>query len=227
MLAVVLVEPFYEENVGLIARVMKNFGFRKLILVNPKCNHLSGKAKSRAMHAVDILQKAKIFDSLNNALRKFDIVIATTAQRTRYNSLRRTTVEPNNIANIINAKARIALLFGREPTGLTNEEIAKADFLVSIPTSKRYPTLNITHAAAILLYTFFISKKKSRTEFAGRKIKELLIKHFSELAYKTKARNPELTIKAFKALISRGVITEKEASAVLLVLSRANNKIQE
>jgi len=134
MISIVLIEPENPGNIGAITRVMANFGFESLFLVNPKCDHLSQEAKNRAKHAQEVLNNAKTIKNLN----KFDYLIATTAQiGTDYN-LPRSPIKPEQLAKILPEKGNIALVFGREGIGLTNEEINKADFVVTIPTNKKY-----------------------------------------------------------------------------------------
>ena len=160
---VVLVEPEYEENIGLIARAMKNFGCSELLLVNPKIDYCSGLAKSRAMHAQEILKNAKKFNSLAEALKQTDYSVATSAKITCEKKISRTAINVKELAkNFSNKKAALAIVFGREGTGLTNKELTECDFLVKIPSSHKYKTLNVSHSVAVILYEFFTCKEKGK-----------------------------------------------------------------
>lgn len=136
----VLVEPEYDMNVGAICRVMKNFAFNELYLVRPACP-LGFNATMFAKHAIDVLKKAHIVNSLDEALEGF--VIATSAIK-----------RPNSIAlkEFTPPPSSFTLLFGREGEGLHSNELAKADALIHIETSPNYPTLSLVNSVAITLY---------------------------------------------------------------------------
>jgi len=221
-LSVVLVEPIYSENIGLIARAMKNFNVNDLRLVKPKANHLSIKAKSRAMHASEILFKAKTFESLNSALKDFDLTIATTAKTTKSEKHYRKALTLKQLIKIYaNSNKKIALVFGRETIGLTNNELIECDLIVRIPSSKEYKTLNLSHAVAIMLYEFFCAKKTHEIKLAEKNTRKQAIKCFDLLTERiTGIKNKKATAYAFKQLISRAIITEKELKAILAVLKR-------
>lgn len=218
---VVLVEPEYEENIGLIARVTKNFGFKDLWLVNPKANFLGPKAISRAMHARAILEKAKQFSSLNSVLEKVDFAAATTAIASKDKKIIRNAITPRKLAeNFKGTNAKLAIVFGREASGLTNEEIRACDFVVNIPTDPKYKTLNVSHAAAIVLYELYVCSKKHSIDVADSKTKRTMIKLFTKIVRSMPAiRNKTAVISSFKHLIARSPITKREANAVLAVLS--------
>src|SRR3989338_7998726 len=107
MITVVLIEPENDGNVGAVARVMANFDFEELVLINPKCNHLSDEALSRSKHAKLILEKARIEDY--SFLRSFDYLIGTSAiTGTDYN-VPRSPLTPEQLAKKISAKSRTAI----------------------------------------------------------------------------------------------------------------------
>ncbi|MBT5021534.1 RNA methyltransferase [Candidatus Woesearchaeota archaeon] len=153
-ISVILIEPKNSGNVGAIARVMKNFGFYNLILVNPKCNHLCQTARNRAKYAQEVLTKAKV--RTFRILNQFDYRIATTARLGTDYNVTRSPITPESLGtkfrelNLNNSK--IALIIGRESIGLKNDELELCDFTVSIPSDPTYPTLNISHSVGIILY---------------------------------------------------------------------------
>lgn len=228
--AIVLVECTYPENLGLAARAMKNFGLKKLFLVNPLADKESDKAKSRAMHAQDLLKNASIHSSLESALAKTDFSIATTAFSSQSKGKGRKALTPKQLAEkFSDSNAKIALVFGREPNGLTNEEIQKCDFIVSIPTNKKYPVLNLSHACSILFYELFQStgKRKKLFKTAGKKHKQAAIQKFRELAQANpRIRNKQRVTNSFKHLISRAPVTEKELKAITGVIAESLKKIK-
>jgi len=154
-ISVVFVEPETPGNIGFIARTMKNFGLKKLILINP-CE-LDEEAYLYAMHATDILENSITFKSLNDMLDKLpvDFLVGTTGIPGGSYKLERLPLRPEQFAKALNTNAKIAILFGREGNGLTNEEILECDIIVSIPTSQEYPIMNVSHAAAIIFYEIF------------------------------------------------------------------------
>ena len=151
----VLVEPARPENVGAAARAMKTMGFSSLWLVNP-CE-IHGAAQWVAHQSGSILEHAKLFTSLDGALANVDFSIATTARR---RLVRDRYLLPEQCATVIKGKAfaakRFAIVFGRESSGLTNEEIALCDAISSLPMNQPQPSLNL--AQAVMLYAWEISK---------------------------------------------------------------------
>ena len=147
--AVVLVEPSLPENVGAVARAMNNFGVTELRLVNP-CNHLAEEAICLAAHSESILRQAKVFDSLPDALTDRTFVVGTSARtRERF-------AAPIDLPRIqdsgLPAKGALGLVFGRESSGLSNEELACCDVTVKIPTYGETQSLNLAQAVVVLLY---------------------------------------------------------------------------
>ena len=223
MISIILIEPKLSANVGAIARVMKNFNFNNLVLINPKCDYLSQTARNRAKHANDILEKAKI--KKKSYLNQFDYLIATTAILGSDYNIPRSPLTPKQLSEKlakIDSKKKIGILIGREGPGLTNEEIQKSDFVVSIPTSPKYPTLNISHAVAIILYEIFKSstEKKINDHFivASKKEKDIILKKINRilnrLNFSTKEKKQTQKI-VWKRIIGKSFLTKREAFALL------------
>lgn len=150
---IVLVEPMQEGNVGSVCRAMKNFGFDDLVLVNP-CK-LGDFAKAMASHARDVLTDAKTVSSLKDALSGVDVTVATTGKTAVDDKrhIRRRYLTPVELRGLLKDKdGTVALIFGREDHGLTNEDLELCDLVVTIPASEEYPILNLSQAAVILLY---------------------------------------------------------------------------
>jgi len=223
MISVILIEPKLSANIGAIARVMKNFNFTNLVLINPKCNHLSQMARNRAKHANDILTKTKI--KKKSYLNQFDYLIATTAVLGSDYNIPRCPITPRQLGDKlakIDPKKKIGLLIGRESSGLTNEEIQKSDFVVSVPTSKRYSTLNISHAVAIILYEIFQSsgelKINDHIVSASKKEKDIILKKvgniLNRLDFSTEEKK-QTQKKVWKRIIGKSLLTKREAFALL------------
>ena len=222
MIEVILMEPRKQENLGAVARAMKNFDFENLVLINPKCR-VGIKARKVAKHANDILDKAKI--KKFSYLKNYDYLVGTTAiLGTDYN-IPRNAISIGQLSDKINKiknKAKIGILIGRETIGLKNEEINLCDILVTIPSSKKYPTLNISHSAAIMLYEIFkkISNEKSDSHinFATKKDKEIIMKYtnnvLDKMEFPTKEKK-DTQKKVWKRVIGKAMLTKREAFSVM------------
>lgn len=151
---IVLVEPAGPLNVGSVARVMKNMGLHQLILVNPHCDYLGEEARLMAVRAADILETAKVVESLSSALVGCVRAIATTGDDCR--SLPTKLEEPADALPWLK-EAPSALIFGREDCGLTNAELNRAQRLIRIPSSDAYTSLNLAQAVAICCYELYKS----------------------------------------------------------------------
>ncbi|MDD5502115.1 MAG: RNA methyltransferase [Candidatus Thermoplasmatota archaeon] len=152
---VVLVEPQNPGNLGAIARAMMNFGVKELILVNP-CP-IDDVAYQRAMHAEEILKNAKIFNNFEDAVNGIDFLAGTSGVPSANEKHHlRIPLNPTKFVELASqTKGKIGIVFGRENFGLSNEELARCDVLVNIPTAPEYPIMNISHAVAVLLYEIY------------------------------------------------------------------------
>ncbi|NHV96205.1 MAG: RNA methyltransferase, partial [Thaumarchaeota archaeon] len=173
-LSLAIVEPTYPVNVGHLARLVKNFGLSSLILINPSFD--MEEALPYASHGADILRSSKAM-SFKEVLERFDLVVGTTAIPGGSRNITRDVVAPEAAAKrILSSRGSVCILFGRETTGLTNEELELCDMVISIPTGTAYRTLNVSHAAAIILYTLIAtpSLRTKRSE-VPRTIRALLL----------------------------------------------------
>ncbi|MET1159372.1 MAG: TrmJ/YjtD family RNA methyltransferase [Thermoprotei archaeon] len=138
-------------NLGIIARTCVNFDVDELYIVNPKAD--INEALKYAAKARDFLAKAQIVSSLDEAIKGVDLVAATSAIGYGIGDVLRQAVSIEDFVKEIRGRVNsIAIMFGRESTGLTREEIAKADVLVTIPANPGYPVLNISQAVSIILW---------------------------------------------------------------------------
>lgn len=174
----ILVEPATPENVGASARALKTMGFSKLHLVNP-CDHLSPPSRWLAHASNDILESAKVFTTLQEALTGCDLIVGTTAKK---RSVKTDYYPLPELNGIITAKRNsiknVAVVFGREESGLKNEELKLCDLVTTVPLKTTYPSLNL--AQAIMLYAYELSKlnyaekileQKNEESFTALKIK--------------------------------------------------------
>lgn len=234
MIHIVLIEPEYERNIGYISRVMQNFGFCSLVLVNPKCNPLGNGAIQVAKHSLNNLKNAKVVGF--EYLKELDYLVATTAKMGGKNNVSRSPLNPEQMRKKIAEMPKnrnIGILIGRDGPGLKNEEVDMCDMTVTVPTSKDYSALNISHALAILLYE--LSKDSleknisSHVETATRKDKDSVDLVFEqvikEIGFEKKERE-ENQVKLWKKVLGKSVLTKQEARGVIGFLRRAQKKMK-
>ena len=164
----ILCKPQLSENIGACARAIKNFSFKKLILINPKPIFPNDKILATSVGAKDIITQSKKYDTLEQALDKIDIVIATSAR------FRNKNIKHINLEDLkkINFKKKIAFLFGSEASGLSNEEISYANYTLQIPTNPDFKSLNLSHSLIIIAqYVASIIKLKSSPFKKSKKVK--------------------------------------------------------
>ncbi len=153
-LSFILVEPAVPENIGASARALKTMGYSDLRLVNPR-GHRSNKARWLAHGSVDVLEKASIFHSLGEAKADLDFVIGTTAKN---RSAKEDYYMPEEARALLNEKSNIlrkaGIVFGREESGLTNDELRLCDIASTIPLAAPYPSINLAQSVMIYAYVF-------------------------------------------------------------------------
>lgn len=153
---VVLVNPQLGENIGMAARAMANFGLMDLILVDPREGWDRPKAEAAASGAIETVKSAKIVPVLVAALQPFNYVYATTA---RPRGMTKDVMTPEqagaDMQTRINRGEKIAILFGRERIGLTNDEVSLADMIITAPVNPAYASLNIAQAVLLVGYEWF------------------------------------------------------------------------
>jgi TrmH family RNA methyltransferase len=235
MISIILIEPEWPSNIGAVARVMANFDFKDLVLINPKCKTGELDAIKRAKHALPILKRAKIEDE--EYLKSFDYLIATTSKlSTDYNILR-TPILPENLNEIIKKisikNRRIGLVFGREGNGLYNHEIKKCDFVLSIPTSKSYSAMNLSHAVAIVLYELskVLNEKKLGDDFSPigfnekKHLEKLINEIIGKLKFSTKEKK-DTQILLWKRILGKSFLSRREAFAMFGFWKKIKEKIR-
>ena len=148
----VLVRPKSGGNIGSAARALKNMGFDDLRMVAPEASAQSNDAHAMAVHANDVLARAKIFPTLGEALADCNLTVGTTCRTGPY----REAVRPLREMTIDLAEAasanRIAMIFGAEDTGLTNSELKFCQKLITIPTSAEYASINLAQSVILCAY---------------------------------------------------------------------------
>ena len=164
----ILHKPQLSENIGACARAIKNFNFKKLVLINPKPIFPNDKILATSVNAKDIIKQSKKYENLEEAVSQIDIVIATSAR------FRNKNIKHINLDDLkkINFKKKIGFLFGSEASGLSNDEISYASHTLHIPTNPDFKSLNLSHSLIIIAhYVASIIKLKDIPFKKSKKIK--------------------------------------------------------
>ena len=177
--SVTLVAPKGPVNVGHVARLVENFGVEKLYLVEPKVD--LSVASVYASHASAVLDRA-VVTTLKRVREEHDLLVATTAVRaTRKSNVIRRSLSPDRLHDVLASSKSSSLVFGRDSTGLTNGEIQMCDVTTTIEASPAYRSLNIGHAAAVVLYLASRGQRR-RGPIQGRRAREAFAESFRDLA---------------------------------------------
>ena len=197
----ILHKPQLSENIGACARAIKNFNFKKLVLINPKPIFPNDKILATSVGAKDIINQSKKYDKLEKALEKIDILIATSAR------FRNKNIKHINLEDLkkINFKKRVGFLFGSEASGLSNEEVSYANYTLQIPTNPDFKSLNLSHSLIIIAqYVASLIKLKNIPFKKSKKVKSaskkeiqsmlgLCIKNLDEINFfRPKEKRPKM-----------------------------------
>ena len=218
-LAIVLVEPQHPGNIGAVARAMKNMGLRRLVLVNPK-RFPDPQADWRAAGARDLLEDTVCCTSLHEAVKDCHVVIGTSA-RSRNIPWPSVTLRdlPAHLKNY-QSDHKVAILFGREDSGLTNEELQICQLHLQIPSDEVYPALNLAMAVQVVAYELFTSGEEispSKNDWDRSLAKsgdvEMMLEHFENVLMETDfldAENPGKTMVRLRRMFARIGLDETE-----------------
>ena len=197
----ILHKPQLSENIGACARAIKNFNFKKLVLINPKPIFPNDKILATSVGAKDIINQSKKYDNLEKALGKIDILIATSAR------FRNKNIKHINLEDLkkINFKKRVGFLFGSEASGLSNDEVSYANYTLQIPTNPDFKSLNLSHSLIIIAqYVASLIKLKNIPFKKSKKVKSaskkeiqsmlgLCIKNLDEINFfRPKEKRPKM-----------------------------------
>lgn len=230
---IVLVNTTDPGNIGAAARAMKTMGLKNLYLVAPKAfPHLS--ASVRASNAIDILAEARVVDNLNEALQDCSLVFGTS---TRVRELNWVTLTARAAAEkiIMGPIQEVALVFGRERCGLTNEELQHCHFQIIIPANPDYSSLNLAAAVQIVCYELrmaFLAQQKMITEksliLADVKQQEYFYQHLQHILSKIEFLKPNRShqiMDRLRRLFSRAELDVTEVNILRGILSAIDKKL--
>ncbi len=228
---IILVNPSHPGNIGASARAMKTMGLKKLYLVNPK-SFPNVSATAMAAGADDILAEATVTATLTEALIGSKIVFGTSA---RFRTLSLSTYNPKQAAQIIVNETKnnvIAILFGRENNGLTNEELAMCNHHIHIPTNPNFSSLNIAQAVQLIAYEIRSSEKLDNITTPAKEglatIEEMqnFYQHLQQALVAIKflnSNNQQRIMAKLKRLFNRVQLEETEAGILRGILTTIKN----
>ena len=164
----ILHKPQLSENIGACARAIKNFDFKRLVLVNPKPIFPNDKILATSVGAKNIIKQSEVYQNVEKAIENVDIVIATSAR------FRNKNIKHINLEGLkkINFKKKVGFLFGSEASGLSNNEISYANYTLQIPTNPEFKSLNLSHSLIIIAQIVSsILKLKTKPFMRSKKVK--------------------------------------------------------
>lgn len=232
---IVLVGTTHPGNIGGVARAMKNMCLSDLVLVSPEAEFPSGKARARASNALDILDKTRVVEELGEAIADCQLVAGASA---RLRAIPWPLVDARDCARRLvkhSAQGRVALVFGREHSGLTNEELERCNLLVHIPANPDYSSLNIAAAVQVLSYEIHMAMREQTGEtlhvsndYPMSTAEELegLYQHF-EQALETigffNPDNPRQLMRRLRRLFNRAQLDKMEMNILRGILAAAES----
>ncbi len=215
-ISIILIKPQMGENIGATARAMKNFGLRDLRIVSPRDGWPNEKAHEMSAHASDIIESARIFNSIEEATADLNILFAT-ASKPR--DMVKEVITPSQASALIPSTAKAGFIFGKESSGLDNYDISHCNYLISIPVSPEYDSLNLAQAVCVIGYELFkgtdekknmdisppLSERKDINELINFLDRELTTKNF----FQTPSKKPGMLIN-IRNIFTRHFYTEQE-----------------
>ncbi len=222
--AVVLVSPESQENIGLVARAMKNTGFFDLRLTG--ISELNEDAFRTAVHSANILRSAKFYPTLQEAVATFNLVLASTARRRekfRVISLE----EAIDIILRYPIETKIALVFGPERTGLSSKDLEMANFVYSIPQASSQPSYNLAAAVLLTLYSLFIrsaevinpKEERPATRADQEELIQVVLRKLREAGFINAENEGHISNKVHD-LFGRMALTDKDRKFLTAILTR-------
>ena len=228
-ISIVLVEPQGPINVGSVCRCMMNFGFSELRLVNPCAGYRSLDARRMALAAEAILSRASIFTSLEEALSDCHLAFGTTR---RFGKYREDCISPQEAAAQTLAQSsahHTAFVFGREDRGLHTSELDLCQFFVTIPTDQAYPSMNLSHSVAVMLYELSKAPPNAAVTADNAQLPaqagdvENMFQHMRKTlvdADYLDHQNPDHILRAFRRLFGRTGLSDREVRILQGLWSR-------
>ena len=228
----ILHKPQLSENIGACARAMKNFDFKKLVLINPKPIFPNDKILATSVGAKNIINQSKVFENLEKSIKNIDIVIATSAR------FRNRNIKHINLNGLkkIDFKKKVAFLFGSEASGLSNNEISYANYTLQIQTNPDFKSLNLSHNLIIIAQQIStllnmktnVFKKSSKVKSASKKdIQSMLkvcLKNLEEINFFKQKEKKPIMLENLRNIFYKMELSEKETRILSSVFANLAKK---
>ena len=228
----ILHKPQLSENIGACARAIKNFGFKKLVLINPKPIFPNDKIFATSVGAKNIVKQSKVFENLEKPIKNIDIVIATSA---RFRNKNIKHISLNDIKKI-DFKKKVAFLFGSEASGLSNNEISYANYTLQIQTNPEFKSLNLSHSLIIIAQQVSnllnlknnIFKKSNKIKSASKKdIQSMLkvcLKNLEEINFFKQKEKKPIMLENLRNIFYKMDLSDKETRILSSVFASLGKK---
>ena len=228
----ILHQPQLSENIGACARAIKNFKFKNLIIVKPKPVFPNDKILATSVGAKDLIINAKVYETLEPAVKKVDYVIATSA---RFRNKNIKHIKLNDLKKI-DFNKKVAFLFGSEASGLSNNEISHANYTMQIPTNPDFKSLNLSHSVIIIAQTVAniislkgakYSKSKKVTPASKRDVQalaNLCIRKLDEKNFFKPQEKKPIMLENLRSIFSKMELSEKETRILSSVFASLAKK---
>ena len=229
----ILHKPQLSENIGASARAVKNFCFKKLIVINPKPIFPNDKILATSVGAKDIIKNTKVHETLEPAIQRVDCLIATTS-RFRNKNIKHIKLDD---LNKIDFRKKIAFLFGSEASGLSNNEISYANYTMQIPTNPEFKSLNLSHSVIIIaqIVSTLIKlnspkyKKSNKVKSASKKdvqsMLNLCVKNLEKRNFFQPKEKKPIMLENLRSIFYKMELSQKETRILSSVFANLAKKV--
>lgn len=228
----ILFKPQLAENIGACARALKNFNFTKLKLVSPKISFPNEKVYATSVGARDIIKSSKIYNNFEDAIKDVDCVIATSSR------IRKKNYKYLSLSKLkkIDFKKKIAIIFGPEASGLTNNELSYANYLIKLPTNNNFQSLNLSHCVILFCYEIFKILNKKTNRFNSRykskpinkknlnKFVNFLISSLDQIGFLQPNHKRKSMIQNLRTIFHKMNLSDKEMRILLGIFSSLKDR---
>ncbi len=228
----ILHKPQMSENIGACARALKNFNFKRLVLVSPKPIFPNDKIIATSVGAKEVINNSKVHENIESAIENVDYLIATSS-RFRNKNLKHINL---NDLNKIDFNKKVAFLFGPEASGLSNDEISYANCTMQIPSNPNFKSLNLSHSVIIVaqVVSSLIHMKKLKYS-KSKKIKpatkkdvqamvNLCVKHLDDRNFFNPTEKKMIMLQNLRNIFYKMDLSEKETRILSSVFASIANK---
>ncbi|MGH9338774.1 MAG: RNA methyltransferase [Acidobacteriota bacterium] len=237
-ISIILVETLQPGNIGSVARAMKNMGLRRLKLVNPKKIH-NAESKKMAGKALDLIEQAQLYETFAEAVEDENVLIATTSARDR--KVRQRFYTPRQIGPMVREYARsqrVALVFGSEKRGLSEAQIARCQYLASIPADSEHPVLNLAQSVMVMAYEIFSAadlvdsadEGTSRLELSSQQEREQMFSQIEQVLVNIgflPSHNPGRIMRSLRRILSHSDLTRRDIQILRGIFSQVEWYVEE